>query len=282
MAARAGRNRRRLVAVLVAGLVPAILASGSAAAQQSSIDRVTVHEETRDRVVLTVEYTYDGGHGDPAFLSAVMATDGTVSPHYAYRPGRVERGRHRTRVTLGLSADAPDLVTSNQLRVRMYDRDGDAFLTRTLHFPKTWSRPGAALRPVLTLAEPALPEDGPPPPVAAPQRRILPGGTVEVRLPDGTVQRLSEGRIVVERPGGPDQILLFQNAQPPTPPAAPPDPIKGAWLTAVSDRLLDIMRLLVGGHEPSIENYLAQEGPDWSPYQRIDARTRAIDWLVRP
>jgi len=281
MAARIHLNPGSLGAALAAGLVWAILAFAPAAAQQSSIDRVTVHEETRDRVVLTVEYTYDGGQGDTAFLSAVMASDGEVSPHYAYRPGRVTPGRHRARVTLGTNADAPDLFASNQIRVRMYDRDGEPFLTRTLHYPKTWSRPGAALRPVLTLAEPALPEDGPPA-VDRPQRRILPDGSVEVRLPDGTVQRLSEGRIVVVRPDAPEQVMLFQNAQPPTPPAAPPDPAESAWLEAMSERLLEIMRLLVGGHEPSIENYLAQEGADWSPYRRIDARTQAIDWLVRP
>jgi hypothetical protein len=41
------------------------------------------------------------------------------------------------------------------------------------------------------------------------------------------------------------------------------------------------MRTLVGNDEPSIQNYLEREG-DLTVYQRIEARTEAVGWLVSP
>ncbi len=276
-------------AVLAAVALPAA-AQAQAQAQDNSIDRVAVHGESRDELVLAVEYTYSGNHGERVFLSAVMADGGEPSPYYAYGPGRVERGRHRARVTLGMNERAPDIFSTDQIRVAMYVDGGDPFLTRTFRYPKTWSRPGATLQPVLRRVPPGGPDEEIALPgggsggaaSGAPERRILPDGSVEVRYPDGRVVRISEGRIVETRPGEPERMMLFQDAPPPTPPPAPPDSTHSVWLDHVSGRLLDILRQLVGHHEPSIQNYLEQEGPSLTPYQRIDSRAQAIQWLVQP
>jgi hypothetical protein len=253
--------------------------------------------------VLTVVYSYDGDRGGNVAISAVMANDGEPSAHYGYRPGRVERGRHRTQVRLGTTQNAPAMFATNQIEVAMYVGGGEAFLKRELGFAKTWSQPGAALPPVIRLAEmrPRLPlqraplaqleQARPPQQLASPdegdvagavERRILPDGLVELRYADGTIRKLFGGGETITRPDGTSSTMLFQNAQPPTPPSAPPDATHANWLDAENERLLSIMRTLVGDDEPSIQNYLEREGTDRTVYERIEARTEAVGWLVRP
>jgi hypothetical protein len=225
-----------------------------------------------------------------------MANNGEVSAHYAHRPGRVERGRHRTRVTLGTTGGAPDSFATNQIEIAMYQGGGEAFLKRQFSFAKTWSQPGAALPPVLQLARiprlalqprpqlealatPAQPGGGDQ--SSAVSRTILPDGSVELRYPDGTIRHRFAGGETVTRPDGTTSTMLFQNAQPPTPPTAPPDAGHANWLDAENARLLDIMRTLVGNDEASIQNYLEREGGH-TVYEQIEARTGAVAWLVNP
>jgi hypothetical protein len=247
-------------------------------------------------VVLDVVYGYDGDRGDRVAISAVMANNGEVSAHYAHRPGRVERGRHRTRVTLGTNSGAPDSFATNQIEIAMYVGGGEAFLKRQFSFAKTWSQPGAALPPVLQLARiprpalqprPQLEVLGTAPPggggqTGAVSRTILPDGSVELRYPDGTIRHRFAGGETVTRPDGTSSTMLFQNAQPPTPPTAPPDAGHANWLDAENARLLDIMRTLVGNDETSIQNYLEREGAGRTVYEQIEARTGAVAWLVSP
>jgi hypothetical protein len=252
--------------------------------------------------VLTVVYSYDGDQGSNVAISAVMAHDGQLSAHYGYRPGRVERGRHRTQVRLGTQS-APAIFSTNQIEVAMYVGGGSAFLKRQFSYAKTWSQPGASLPPVIRLAEmrPRLPlqrlpqavlEQAQPPQELSPpdepeqagavERRIRPDGSVELHYPDGTIRHLFGGGVTTTRPDGTSSTMLFQNAQPATPPTAPPDSAHANWLDAENERLLGIMRTLVGNDEPSIQNYLEREGADRTVYERIDARTQAVGWLVSP
>jgi hypothetical protein len=112
-------------------------------------------------------------------------------------------------------------------------------------------------------------------------RKILPDGTVELHYPDGTIRHRFAGGETVTRPDGTSSTMLFQNAQPPTPPTAPPDTSHANWLDAENARLLDIMRTLVGNDEASIQNYLEREGGH-TVYEQIEARTGAVAWLVNP
>ncbi len=255
---------------------------------ENRIESVQVTAESTSEVVLTVVYSYAGDRGGNVAISAVMANDGRPSAYHAYRPGRVEPGRHRTRVRLGTTQGAPAIFATDQIEVAMYVGGGGAFVKRQFSFAKTWSKPGATLAPVIRLAEmrPRLPLQVRSAPDEADEagavgRRIQPDGSVELRYPDGTIRKLFGGGETVTRPDGSSSTMLYQNAQPPTPPSAPPDPAHASWLAAESARLLDIMRALVGHDEPSIQNYLAREG-DRTPYERIDARTEAVGWLVRP
>lgn len=291
------RNRTLLAASMLAlGLV---LTAGPGHAE-NRIESVTIASESTDELVLTVVYSYEGDRGGNVAISAVMAQDGEPSAHYGYRPGRVERGRHRTQVRLGTTQSAPAMFSTNQIQVAMYVGGGEAFLRRQFSYAKTWSQPGAQLPPAVRLAElrprPALqlapqvmleqpqelsaPEQAEAP--GAVERRILPDGSVELRYPDGTIRKLFGGGETVTHPDGTGTTVLFQHAQPPTPPTAPPDSAHAGWLEASNERLLGIMRTLVDHDEPSIQNYLEREGADRTVYQRIDARTQAIDWLVSP
>lgn len=267
---------------------------------ENRIEGVAIASESAGEVVLSVVYSYDGDRGGNVAMSAVMANDGQASAHYGYRPGPVERGRHRTQVRLGTTQCAPAIFSTNQIEVAMYVGGGSAFLKRQFSFAKTWSQPGAALPPVIRLAEmrPRLPLQRPPqaqlgqaqPPQLSPpdqqagavERRILPDGAVELHYPDGTIRKLFGGGETITRPDGTSSTMLYQNAQPPTPPTAPPDSAHANWLEGENERLLNIMRTLVGHDEPSIQNYLEREGADRTVYEQIDARTQAVGWLVSP
>lgn len=269
-----------------------------ASAQDNVIEKVSIAEETAGRISLDVYYTYNGDHGSDVFISAVMAQDGVTLSHYGYRPGTVQSGSHRTRVELGASNSAPDVMSSSELVVSMYVGGGEAFLTRHFIFAKTWSRAGVALTPkplwatfltdaggfvvlenaeILVVEETSGSEAG-----SAPVRRVLPNGHVQLIYPDGTIRERYMGGETVTHPDGTVQVYSYANAQPPTPPGAPPDAVSAAWLDGQNARLLDILRTLVGFDEGSIDNYLAQEGPAMSIYQRIEARSGAINWLVLP
>jgi hypothetical protein len=270
---------------------------------ENRIESAAIASESTNEVVLNVVYSYDGDRGDQVAISAVMAQDGETSAHYGYRPGRVERGRHRTQVRLGTTESAPAIFATNEIEVAMYVGGGEAFLKRRFSYAKTWSQPGAQLAPVVRFAEmrPRLPlqrlpqarlEQGQPAqeltppgndePAGAVERRILPDGAVELRYPDGTIRKLFGGGEMITRPDGSESMTLYQHAQPPTPPTAPPDSTHANWLEAENERLLNIIRTLVGSHEPSIQNYLEREGENRTVYEQIDARTEAVGWLVSP
>lgn len=271
----------------------AVLAT-PATAQDNMIESLSVAEEAPGRITVDVVYRYSGDHGDDVFVSVVMAMNGKTLPYYGYRPGAVRTGHNRTRVELGTSQSAPDLLFSSELVVSMYVGGGETFLTRRFAFAKTWRRPGVPLPPQPTLA--TLPADmillpdhqeievlstGTTAEPAEPQRQVLPNGHVVLTYPDGTIRERYSGGETVTRPDGTVQTYLFQNAQPPTPPTAP-DAANAIWLDNQSQRLLDIIGMLVGHDQASIDNYLAQEGPSLSVYQRIEARSGAIGWLVAP
>ena len=272
-------------------LILAVAAAATpAAAQNNDIERVTVASEGRDRVSFEVVYSYSGDQGGNVSMSVVMAQNNKPSAYYAFKPARLRPGRHRTQVELGVSKSAPDVFSTNQIHVAMYV-GGNTFVKRSFFFPKTWTRPGSALQPVLQIIGTAIlsPETRPLAPSitdsrgsGAPVRHVLANGHVELRYPDGTVRERYPGGETVASPDGSKQTLLFASVQPPTPPSAPPDMAHAMWLDAENDMLLGIIRTLVGNHEPSMQHYLSQEGSGISPYQQVGSRTRVIDMLVRP
>ncbi|MEQ9125802.1 MAG: hypothetical protein RIM80_24920, partial [Alphaproteobacteria bacterium] len=200
----------------------------------SSIDQVLIVSETTDSVVLEVRYSYDGRQGEQAFASARMTSGGKVVRHFGYRPGAVQRGRGRTRIQLSAADSAPPQFRSDGVRVELYTREG-AFASTVVAFAKTWAKPGVALEPQAALRlSPGLTtlegasrvggrvgaDDGGGGEIV---RRILPGGKVELRYPDGAIVQLTKGsRTVIPAGGGPPQVYLYQSSQPPTPPAPPP------------------------------------------------------------
>ena len=291
-----------LLAILAGSAL--MVASAAGPAQASQIESISIVSESANSVTFEIIYDYDGGHGDNVFMSVIMAQNGETSSHYGYRPGTVRSGRHRTRVELNALDRAPELFSTNQIEVAMYAGGNTPFLNRTYAFPKTWSRPRAGLTAVGTIVgqvllspnlavRPVLANQAASNQLAGPSggssggdevvgRRVLSDGSIELRYGDGTVRiRTGSGETVIN-PDGTRQVYQFQNAQPPTPPSAPPDAAHAAWVDGELASQLNVIQQLVGFDQQSIDHYLAQEGAGLSPYQRITQRTRAIDMLVRP
>ncbi len=294
--ARTNRAWNKITPIL--GLVVlASLVTGQAMAA-SKITRVLLVSETTDSVVLEVHYSYDGRQGDRVFASAQMTQGGKVLKHYGYRPGNVERGNGRTRVTLGVNKSAPALFTSNGLRVKLYRGGGGAIATSNVQFAKSWAKPRAALSPMLKLVATVRPikpgrvlavpgqsgggsGDGGSDGGGVATRSIHPDGTVEIRRPDGTRILLRDGSKTIISPDGSEQVQMYSSAQPPTPPGAPPNAQHGAWVEGEAARLLDIIRTLVGHDQPSVDAYLQSEGGQ-SLYGKVSERTDTIGKLVLP
>jgi hypothetical protein len=257
-----------------------------ALAEGNKIIEIRVLSETTNEVNLEVRYNYSGNFGHNVFMSTVMAENGQPSQYYAYRPGRIQIGHHKTRVVLGTSQSAPEWFATDQLLVQMYVGGGEPFQKRLFRYSKTWTRPGAVLPgvlPHLSVLQPVkilTPEE--PSERGVPKRRILADGVVEVRYPDGTIKRIFEGGMDVISPDGKVTPYRYASAQPPTPPSIPPDSQHVAWLEAEARGLLNIIGLLVGNDETSINNYLQKEGSDTTYYQKLSSRRRAIEFLLMP
>jgi hypothetical protein len=274
-----------LISLLAA--FPLVAPISEAEAERNRIFQVSVLSESMNEVTLNVKYYYSGNFGDNVFMSAVMARDGKAIGHFAYKPGKVQVGHGSTKVVLGVDQSAPEQFSSDQLLVSMYKGGGKEFIESLHSFPKTWSRPGNSLMPILKVAGIVPPFKGvgagspvSPPSGAVNRRRILANGNVEIQFPDGTKKLFYAGGFTIVRPDGTEQRASFHSAQPPTPPSAPPDDLHFSWLQFEVERLLDIIRFLVGNDETSVNNYLNQEGPSNSYYVKLSSRRKAIGYLL--
>ncbi len=113
-------------------------------------------------------------------------------------------------------------------------------------------------------------------------RRVSSEGVVELTYADGSSLSLTPGSKTRTFPDGRKQSVAYAHAQPPTPPSAPPDMTHSRWLDDENERLLSIIRALIGNDEDSLQNYLTAEGVTASPYGQVSARTRAIGLLTQP
>lgn len=152
-------------------------------------------------------------------------------------------------------------------------------------------RPDVAVRPdvLQQLPGPGTPPGGPggggsPGGGGAQQgssRTILPDGSVEVTYPDGRRTRFYGGGQTTTFPDGTEQTLLYSTAaRPPIPPAVP-DTQETAWLEAHSERLLGLIKSLVGYDDAAVANYLEFEGAGAGVYERIAKREETLGLLVR-
>lgn len=264
-----------------------LILPAEAKADENNILGVYVLSETLDETTFGVAYNYTGNYGSNVFISVVMANDREPSQHYAYVPGRVQVGKHRTKVVLGTNDSAPKSFTTNQILIKMYDGN-KTFLSRLYNYTKTWSKAGAELSPALFMlkVKPTL--------KAIPmqienktetktvQRRIIENGRVEIKFPNGTIKQKFEGGFTVIEPDGKETTYLYSQAQVPTPPGTPPNNQHLEWVKNESDKLLNIIETLVENDEDSINNYLQNEGTNISYYQKITSRRTAVQFLLNP
>jgi hypothetical protein len=291
------------VAVLGRALAIALTQIGcidTAAFAHGTIGNVQVLSESTDSAVLEIAYAYDGAHGEGASATVRVVRDGERLSGFPAARGAVGSGQGRTLVELAMHSNPPAPVVSNGLQLSLVGRDGAVFATKRVAFAKTWTTARTSLQEIAEAV--AIPR--PRQPILLPdpssgqagsisggpagggaggqpvQRRILSGGAVEQRYPDGTVVRLSPGGKSVTKPDGSKQVYAYSNAQSPTLPRAPPGDALAAWIDGEAARLLSIMQVLVGFDQASMTAYLQTEA-GLTPYGRVSQRTRTIDLLVQ-
>lgn len=109
-------------------------------AEGNDITGYRVISEKSDELVLDVGYVYSGNFGNNVAIGAYMVNDGKESPYFAYGPGNVSRGAHRTRVSLSTNSRAPERFTTNQIKLTMYIGGSYQFLSEIFPHRKTWAK----------------------------------------------------------------------------------------------------------------------------------------------
>lgn len=244
---------------------------------ESKIDSVLIVSESTDLVVLEVHYQFDGRPQGTAEMRAYMLSNGQVSPHHAYTPGRVTPGRHRTRVELTTNRQAPALFDSNGIRVALHvERRREPVATRTVAFAKTWAKPRAALRPLSTKVRvsPSLASNL----ARSPLRPSVTPLKSRLELLANARRQSGPATGSLTTPSG--TTVVYSHAQPPTPPDSAPDLQHQLWAQTEAERLLGIIGALLGNDGGALNWYKSTEGDDTSPYALISRRTDAISVMV--
>jgi len=107
-------------------------------------------------------------------------------------------------------------------------------------------------------------------------------GKVQVNNPDGTIEIRYPGGKTIIYPNGERRSFSFFIGAPVAIPPSIPDNDELNWLNDHSERLLNIVRLLVGNDETQINNYLEHEGTDTNLYEKILNRRSTIEFIVSP
>lgn len=112
-------------------------------------------------------------------------------------------------------------------------------------------------------------------------RTILPDGAVEMRYPDGRIERRTDGSVTIIYPDGRTQTRAFVSGQEPSPPLGPADSNElRHWRDYHADSLLNIIKQLTND-EGATNNLLNLERTEnLSPYKRINLRARVIARLL--
>tara|TARA_R110002073_G_scaffold112351_2_gene249117 strand:- start:205 stop:1035 length:831 start_codon:yes stop_codon:yes gene_type:complete len=267
-------------AILAAFLAAATFNLGAAipAVAKTTIDKVLIISETTDTLTLEVHYNYDGAR--PAEVRGYMMTGKEVSPHHAYTPGAVRKGRNRTRVQLAANRQAPNSFSSDAVRVTLNAQGRTKPLaTAAYGFAKTWAKPRTALRPATTIVAARISPQAAAVLSKSPLRQtVTPPRT---RLELLTKARRSGGIGTVggfKTPGG--TTVVYSQAQPATPPDSAPNLQHELWARGEADRLLGIIGALLGDDAGAVQWYKSTEDGATSPYAQISKRTEAIGVMV--
>lgn len=239
----------------------------------SRVDGVQILAERTDEIILEVIFKYEGERG-PQALMTVMATH-REGPVVTKRSPAVPiaQGQSRARFSLQMPGMPPGTWTT-QIEVYMHASSQQPFLTTYYTYHKTWSPASGWLAPAKQ-TQPIGPGYQGAPVVSG--RRILPDGKVEVRFTDGSTRIVPlDWNYGVLTPDG-KRLVSIIDTQAPKPPDSPPDGTHTNWLQYENERLLGVIRWLVGNHEASMAAYLDKERPITSPYEMLSARRRAIE-----
>ena len=143
-------------------LLPLMVAAATvSSAAANDIRGIRVLSESHNELKLSVSYHYSGNFGSEVFMGIEMANDGSSSRHFSYRPARLRSGSSTATVTLSTTDSAPQVFTTNQLKLKMYVGGRYSIVEELIPHRKNWRK-----FPLISIPIPQptpLPNPGPAP-----------------------------------------------------------------------------------------------------------------------
>lgn len=101
-----------------------------------------VVSEQSNQLVVDVDYTYSGDHGQTAFLSVSFGITGTKPPRFEFKPAKIDTGRGTARITVTCKPESEPVYTHGVF-FRM--SRGQELARKRFDHKKIWSLPGATI-----------------------------------------------------------------------------------------------------------------------------------------
>ncbi len=122
-------------------LLPILAAAAAfSTAAANDIRGIRVLSESHNELKLSVSYHYSGNFGSEVFMGVEMANDGSSSRHFAYRPARLRSGSSTATLTLSTTDSAPQVFSTNQLRLKMYVGGRYSIVEELIPHRKNWRK----------------------------------------------------------------------------------------------------------------------------------------------
>lgn len=128
------RGRSRILLPLL--VTAATLSTTSA----NDIRGIRVVSESHNELKLSISYHYSGNFGSEVFMGVEMANDGSSSRHFSYRPARLHSGSSTATVILSTTNAAPQVFSTNQLKIKMYVGGRYSIVEELIPHQKNWRR----------------------------------------------------------------------------------------------------------------------------------------------
>ncbi len=263
---------KRLVLIMLTGLLPTILASPPASAQSIFNIKLTPPSPANlkfgQKVIISFNYSAPQPGGVRIFARPM--THGNPTPHYAASGSPLyPSGSGKGEGYFTISSGA---VTVDQIRFQMYNRNQSRKLLEVFLPVKYVFSAGQFL--VMQ------------PPQKA-KKQILPDGSVRINRPDGSAVIIDiNGQRTIIAPDGTMQSAIALQVPMPQPPPQSPNP--GAdwlnqmneWIDYIGKTLLFRIQALVND-EISMNHYREIEAQRCSTlYERVDLRLKFLERLL--
>lgn len=97
-------------------------------------------KQADDTLTLGIKYRYDGLDEDSVFIGAMTMAGGKTTPHWRFRPAKVQRGENSARIEIGMNDTAPEHYCSDEIQVEVYEGGKSPFYRKTIELDKCWQK----------------------------------------------------------------------------------------------------------------------------------------------